>query len=456
MWMFLLATVGLLQGRTITVGFGGSFNFDTIQAAIDNANNGDTILVADGIYYGNGNRDIDFKGKAITVRSENGPAMCIIDCQGSTGDPHRGFYFHSNEDSNSVLDGLTIRNGYASSASPEQKEWSGGGILCYLSSPTIRNCIIMGNTTRNGTGGGIRASGRTVIIGCIIKGNYAVGGGEFGPGGAGISCGGSTMVSNCIIFGNTAVGAGGGILCTYGNPTIIYCTITGNLAMMGGGIGCQWGANAWIRNCTVSGNVASSFGGGISCLDSRPTLLNCILWGDSSKRGPEIASHGIYGPFTITINYSDVQGGQGGADIGGTSTLIWDYGNITGDPCFARPGYWDPNGTPDDANDDFWVGGDCHLKSKAGRWDANEGRWTKDEVTSPCIDAGDPSSPVGLEPFPNGGIINMGAYGGTAEASKSYFGETVCETIVAGDINGDCKVNLKDFAIMALHWLEEH
>ena len=60
------------------------------------------------------------------------------------------------------------------------------------------------------------------------------------------------------------------------------------------------------------------------------------------------------------------------------------------------------------------------------------------------------------EPFPNGGIINMGAYGGTAEASKSYFGEPVCETIVAGDINGDCKVNFKDFALMAFHWLEDN
>jgi len=83
-------------------------------------------------------------------------------------------------------------------------------------------------------------------------------------------------------------------------------------------------------------------------------------------------------------------------------------------------------------------------------------RWTKDEVTSLCIDAGDPASPIGLEPFPNGGIINMGAYGGTAEASKSYFGEPVCEIIVAGDINGDCKVNFTDFAIMAEHWLEDN
>ena len=82
-------------------------------------------------------------------------------------------------------------------------------------------------------------------------------------------------------------------------------------------------------------------------------------------------------------------------------------------------------------------------------------RRTMDEVTSSCIDAGDPASPIGLEPFPNGGIINMGAYGGTEEASKSYFGKPPCETVIAGDINGDCEVNLIDFAFMAFHWLEE-
>jgi len=83
-------------------------------------------------------------------------------------------------------------------------------------------------------------------------------------------------------------------------------------------------------------------------------------------------------------------------------------------------------------------------------------RGTMDEVTSPCIDAGDPMNPIGLEPFPNSGRINMGAYGGTSEASKSYFGAAPCETIVAGDINGDCAVNYLDFALIALHWFESH
>jgi hypothetical protein len=126
------------------------------------------------------------------------------------------------------------------------------------------------------------------------------------------------------------------------------------------------------------------------------------------------------------------------------------------DPCFAEAGYWDTNGTPDDANDDFWVDGDYHLKSQAGRYDPNGRSWLVDEVTSPCIDAGDPMAPIMHEPFPNAGIINMGAYGGTGEASKSYFGWPVCETIVAGDVNGDCIVDFKDFFFVALHWLEGH
>ncbi len=83
--------------------------------------------------------------------------------------------------------------------------------------------------------------------------------------------------------------------------------------------------------------------------------------------------------------------------------------------------------------------GDCHLKSQAGHWDRNTEDWIFDDVSSPCIDAGDPNAPLGAEAFPNGGYANLGAHGGTSEASRSYFGEPVCETHIAGDINGDCR-----------------
>jgi len=91
---------------------------------------------------------------------------------------------------------------------------------------------------------------------------------------------------------------------------------------------------------------------------------------------------------------------------------------------------------------------DYHLKSEAGRWDPNSETWVQDDVSSPFIDAGNPDTSIGYEPFPNGGIVNIWAYGGTAEASKTYFGEPVCRTTMAEDINSDCKVEFKDFAIM--------
>lgn len=97
----------------------------TIQAGIDSAATGDIVLVADGTYTGDGNRDLDFGGKAIVVMSENGPELTIIDCEGSPGDYHRGFYFHSGEGPASVLRGFTIKNGRI----PYPDD--GGGILCF-------------------------------------------------------------------------------------------------------------------------------------------------------------------------------------------------------------------------------------------------------------------------------------------------------------------------------------
>ena len=72
---------------------------------------------------------------------------------------------------------------------------------------------------------------------------------------------------------------------------------------------------------------------------------------------------------------------------------------------------------------------------------------------SPCIDAGDPNGTLGLEPFPNGGFANMGAYGGSDTAGKTYFGEPACEVVLAGDINGDCVVDFDDMAILMSQWM---
>jgi hypothetical protein len=467
MGIFLLMMVGTARARIITVGLEESYDFNTIQAAIDDANNGDTIEVQPGRYTGTGNRDIDFKGKAIIVRSidPNDPnvvAATIIDCNGTRANPHRGFYFHCGETPYSILAGLTIMNGYGLGVFDGwgRTNYVGGGIYCVDSSPTISNCIIRNNKAEWGGGICCRHSS-TTVKNCIIANNEAHY--YFGGGGIYIWTESSFTISNCIITGNKVSGyysaAGGGITCSGpGNLIISHCRITGNASDRSGGGIQLGGVSSAISNCTITGNSAKEEGGGLLCYDTEPTIANSILWGNSAAKGPQIAIKSKGDPSHATVSYSDIDGGQAAIYIEERCTLTWGDGNIDTDPCFAKPGHWvdknDPNiiVEPNDPNA-LWADGDYHLKSQAGRWDANEGRWTKDDVTSPCIDAGDPASPIGYEPFPNGGIINMGVYGGTSEASKSYFGEPVCEIIVAGDINGDCRVDFEDLALMALHWL---
>jgi predicted outer membrane repeat protein len=330
----------------------------------------------------------------------------------------------------------------------------GGGVTNDSSNVTLVNCVFSGNkahdrsmssvaNTVSGRGGGMWTGGNPTLINCTFCGNWA-------SEGAGICNGGGPTLIGCTFSGNLAQNGGG--MCNDGSSpelTIGNCTFSGNSAEWGGGIFYTFGARMRMANCTFMSNFAHS-GNALASDPTKPSLPgyikvnNCILWdGNNTIFDPE--------PYALrsAITYSNVQGGWPGA------------GNIDADPCFADPGYWadanDPNVAvePNDPNA-VWIDGDYHLKSQAGRWDPNSGTWVRDDVTSPCIDAADPNSPIGHEPFPNGGIINMGAYGGTARASKSYFGEPICETIVAGDVNGDCKVDFNDLILMAAHWLQDN
>jgi hypothetical protein len=136
----VLFMVGLATAST-TLNVPGSYA--NIQAAINASVNGDTVMVAPGTYTGSGNRNLDFNGKKITVRSANGPADCNIDCQGLG----RGFSFDSYEDANSVVKGFTIRNGTANNA-----DGYGGAIELSFSSPTIADCVFLNNTASIGGG----------------------------------------------------------------------------------------------------------------------------------------------------------------------------------------------------------------------------------------------------------------------------------------------------------------
>ena len=265
---------------------------------------------------------------------------------------------------------------------------------------------------------------------------------------------GNMLYQSCRFMGNSG-NAGGGIRHYDGKTRLDKCEFLFNKAWKGGGVFIQhYGGSVEATNCLFYGNRVGESGGAVFCENhSRMAIENSVLWNNQSPSGSdEITIEGDYIPSS-RVSYCLIDGGQTAIYTDPDGILTWGPGNIDQDPLFTNPGYWNPNGTPNDSNDDFFVVGDYHLKSQAGRWDPETKSWATDDVTSPCIDAGDPMMSIGLEVFPNGGIVNMGAYGGTVEASKSYFGDPVCETIVAGDINGDCTVDFLDLAILMSHWL---
>jgi hypothetical protein len=212
--------------------------------------------------------------------------------------------------------------------------WEGGGMLNDLSNPTLTNCVFIGNSADWSWGGGMHNSSS------------------------------SPTLTECTFIGNSAGWEGGGM--SGGSPTLTNCTFSGNSADRGGGMS---GGSPTLTNCTFIGNSADR-GGGISSVS--PTLTNCIIWGNA----PDQIDHYAH------VSYSNVQGGWHGE------------GNIDVDPLFAEPGYWaDVNDTnivvEPNAPNAVWVDGDYHLKSQYGRWDANSESWVIDDVTSPCVDAGD-------------------------------------------------------------------
>jgi len=270
----------------------------TIQAGIDAASDGDTVLAADGTYTGAGNKNLDFKGKAITVRSKNGPEKTIVDCEGDG----RGFYFHTGEQQDSVVSGFTVKNGRGILEGPGLFN-HGGGIFCENSSPTIDDCIITENSSDYGFGISI-TGGSPSISNCTITGNYSIA--SIGIGGGIYLAETSALINNCTITGNQE----GGIYSQGGSPTVINCTITGN----------------WVSG-------TPSYGGGISSYNSSILISDCLVKNNSGGFGGGISFRGGSPSITrssIIENYSTLiksSGGGGGGGIYCGSDLYFDPTN---------------------------------------------------------------------------------------------------------------------------------
>ncbi|MBL7154529.1 MAG: hypothetical protein ISS79_12510 [Phycisphaerae bacterium] len=408
-------------------------------------------------------------------------------------------------DETAVLNGLTITGGNAN-APGNDADGRGGGIYNQYGRPTLSNCTFRDNSAKWCGGGMHTVYGGLSLANCTFRNNMAVGkgGGLFNGVGAmaltnctvsenySVNRGGgifssyaTATITNCIVTNNTADLHGGGMYIAWGGARpkisgclisanhsrtgggfyidttkaiIAHCIITGNRADNSGGGIYNWNADAILTNCTISGNVAAYAGGGIhSTYGSEVAFSDGIIFANMAEVGPELALAADRGmQSSLSVSYSNVLGGLAAIRIEPDCYLKWDRGNTDKDPCFADPGYWDPNGTPQNRNDDVWINGDYHLKSEGWRLDTNLKLWTYDDVTSLCIDAGSPDSPLAEEPLsvppdPNSDWgqnlrLNMGAFGGTTQASIPPHGWAL-----VADYSNDGIANFADFALWSLN-----
>lgn len=401
---------------TTTQPFHVPVDFSSIQEAIDEAENGDTILVHPGTY----REKINFNGKNIVVCSmfvTTGDTSYISTTIIRDGDGSV-MIFDNGEDSTAVLSGFTIKNGsgeyipvlghfgggiYCSSSSPRlsnlliTKNFTevGGGIALFYSSPILENVTVYGNhalevggiycrdsnprlmnVTIRGNGSWTTSSkcgGISLIKSDPYMENVTIKDNGYGYGGGGIYMSGSslTLINGKIINNGTDSGEGGGIQCNDSNIKLKNVIIANNrYNISGGGISCN-NSTLTLENVTLTNNEGREYGGGILCANfSNITMMNSILWNNYFG---EIFFNDT--SCSIKVSYSDIQGGEEGIISNYNGTVDWRDGNIDEDPLFM-----------DVENGDF------HLQQG-----------------SPCIDAGNPAPEYN---DPDGSRNDMGAYGG--------------------------------------------
>ena len=324
-------------------------DYPTIQEAIDAAKQIDSIFVSPGIYVEN----INFNGKSIKVRSTDGISKTVIDGDGKGST----VTFNSGESETALLDGFTIING------------SKSGILCdSSSSPTLKNLRITINQSSYGGGIGCLNNSSPFIYNVTLIGNSGFYGG-------GIYCfnNSSPHLRNVRITGNFATDGGGLSCSSSSNPLLENVLIVQNSAAYGGGVEILFSSSPIFKNVTIANNSSSLSLGGIYCnVSLEPILINSIVWNNPLAA---VYFETINSPNSITVSYSDIEGGRSGIKDNNHGTVNWLGGNINSDPLFINP-----------------EDGDFQL-----------------QIGSPCIDKGDSS--VVYNDF-DGSRNDIGAYGG--------------------------------------------
>jgi Protein of unknown function (DUF1565) len=291
----------------LTVGHGSSFDHTSITDALANADQGDTILVADGYYVANDPNypetfPLIMKEGVILVRESSG-ILPVIDAQST----QRVFFCESiTPDSGTRIEGFKITGGNIDTSERSDR---GGGIYLDNASPTIASCLITGNKAES-SGGGVSGSGSSpILIDCTISHNSAtVGGGvEFIGGGV-------PVLTNCLIFSNSTGLDGGGITVSNCSPEMRNCIVDSNRAFSDGGgmdiynaairmTGCSItnnecdgscsGAGIYLSgdcypelsNCLIENNTGAYFGGGIQSTSTSLVLQSCVFRSNSATKG---------------------------------------------------------------------------------------------------------------------------------------------------------------------------
>jgi parallel beta-helix repeat protein len=330
----------------------------TIQAGIGVASNGDTVLVAPGMYFEN----INFDGKDIIVNSLGGAKTTIIDGSNTAS----VVTFGSGEGRHAVLRGFTLQNGMATAGGGE-----GGGVYIVNSSPTVVGNIIKNNSAPTGGGGIAVTFSSAMILGNLITLNTQSSGFIGGSGGGGVEVGGAgsaVIAANVIVNNSWTTAEGGGMtLFAAGIPTIVNNVIAGNTAFdQGGGIWIVNDSEAVITQNLIFKNTAGDLGGGIYFLvgqghpgpslvnntiaqnnapgggsavfaggfDSGVPFFNNLLIGDSGQSAVFCDSTYTSAPPTFTTNDAFSPGGGGGL-VGTCASQSTLNGNISADPLFV-------------------------------------------------------------------------------------------------------------------------